>query len=93
VIEEAEGHPVHTRVGHALIKPVMRRQQPIFAMEFSGPCYYADSHYTDNGLRTIIEPLLRLSTEETSQSRLQQESQSLPLRVDPPDEKMQAESD
>lgn len=55
LIEKAGGHPVRTRVGHAFIKPAMREQQAIFAMELSGHYYYADLHYTDNGLRTLIE--------------------------------------
>jgi phosphomannomutase len=64
VIEEAGGHPVRTRVGRAFIKPAMREQQAIFAMELSGHCYYADLHYTDNGLRTLIE-LINLVSAET----------------------------
>ena len=46
---------VRTRVGHAFIKPAMREQQAVFAAELSGHYYYADLHYTDNGLRTLIE--------------------------------------
>jgi phosphomannomutase len=55
VIDQAGGHPVRTRVGHAFIKPAMREQQAVFAMELSGHYYYADLHYTDNGLRTLLE--------------------------------------
>lgn len=55
LIEKAGGHPVRTRVGHAFIKPAMREQQAVFAAELSGHYYYADLHYTDNGLRTLIE--------------------------------------
>jgi hypothetical protein len=62
-------------------------------MELSGPCYYADPQYADNGLRTIIEPLLRPNTGETRQFRLEQKSESLLFRQDRPVEKMQAESD
>ncbi len=55
LIEKAGGRPIRTRVGHAFIKPAMRQEQAIFATELSGHCYYADLHYTDNGLRTLIE--------------------------------------
>ena len=54
-IEAAGGHPVRTRVGHALIKRAMRDHKALFALELSGHYYYADLHYTDNGLRTLVE--------------------------------------
>jgi phosphomannomutase len=54
-IKLAGGRPVRTRVGHAFIKRAMRQQKAIFAMELSGHYYYADLHYTDNGLRTLVE--------------------------------------
>jgi phosphomannomutase len=54
-IREAGGQPVRSRVGHAFIKRAMREQKAAFAMELSGHYYYADLHYTDNGLRTLIE--------------------------------------
>jgi phosphomannomutase len=80
-------------VGHAFIKSAMRRLQAIFAMELSGPCCYADPRYTDNGLRTIIEPLLRLNTGATSQSRLLHASQTPLFTLGRPVEKIQAKSD
>lgn len=54
-VKAAGGRPLRTRVGHAFIKPTMRRQKALFAMELSGHYYYADLHYTDNGLRTLVE--------------------------------------
>jgi phosphomannomutase len=54
-IERAGGQTVRSRVGHAFIKPAMREHNAIFAMELSGHYYYADLHYTDNGLRTLVE--------------------------------------
>jgi phosphomannomutase len=70
VIEAAGGHPVRTRVGHAFIKPAMRQQQAIFAMELSGHYYYADLHYTDNGLRTLIELINLVSAERAPLSEM-----------------------
>jgi len=54
-VERAGGSAVRTRVGHAFIKPAMRERQAVFAAELSGHYYYQDLHYTDNGLRTLIE--------------------------------------
>jgi phosphomannomutase len=54
-IKEAGGQAVRCRVGHAFIKRAMREHTAIFAMELSGHYYYADLHYTDNGLRTLVE--------------------------------------
>jgi phosphomannomutase len=70
LIEKAGGHPVRTRVGHAFIKPAMREQQATFAAELSGHYYYADLHYTDNGLRTLIELINLVSAGETPLSEM-----------------------
>jgi phosphomannomutase len=54
-IRAAGGYPVRSRVGHAFIKRAMHQQKALFAMELSGHYYYADLHYTDNALRTLVE--------------------------------------
>jgi phosphomannomutase len=54
-IEAAGGVAVRTRVGHAYVKPGMRRHDAAFAAELSGHYYYRDLHFTDNGLRSLIE--------------------------------------
>ncbi|WP_197995521.1 phosphohexomutase domain-containing protein [Gimesia algae] len=54
-ISQAGGNPIRTCVGHAFIKLAMRKQQALFAVELSGYYYYSDLHFTDNGLRTLIE--------------------------------------
>jgi phosphomannomutase len=54
-VKAAGGHPIRTRVGHAFIKRAMRDQKALFAMELSGHYYYADLHYIDSGLRTLVE--------------------------------------
>jgi phosphomannomutase len=69
-IEGAGGHPVRTRVGHAFIKRAMREQKALFAMELSGHYYYADLHYTDNGLRSMIELINIVSIEDRPFSQL-----------------------
>jgi phosphomannomutase len=69
-IETAGGHPVCSRVGHAFIKRAMREQDAIFAMELSGHYYYSDLHYTDNGLRTLVELINIVSAEDRHLSEL-----------------------
>jgi phosphomannomutase len=69
-IEGAGGRAVRSRVGHAFIKRAMREQQAQFAMELSGHYYYADLHYTDNGLRTLVELINIISSEDKPLSQL-----------------------
>ncbi|MBI2704685.1 MAG: phosphomannomutase/phosphoglucomutase [Actinobacteria bacterium] len=54
-IEAAGGKAVRTRVGHAIVKPAMRAHDALFAAELSGHYYYRDLHFTDSGIRTLIE--------------------------------------
>jgi phosphomannomutase len=69
-IRAVGGHPVRTRVGHAFIKRAMREQKAIFSMELSGHYYYADLHYTDNGLRTLVELINIASASDRTLSQL-----------------------
>jgi phosphomannomutase len=69
-IKAAGGHPVRTRVGHAFIKRGMHEQKAVFAMELSGHYYYADLHYTDNALRTLVELINIVSSADKPLSRL-----------------------
>jgi phosphomannomutase len=54
-IKASGGQAWRSRVGHAFIKRSMREHKAVFAMELSGHYYYEDLHYTDNGLRTLVE--------------------------------------
>ncbi len=69
-IKAAGGNPVRTRVGHAFIKRAMRQQKALFAMELSGHYYYADLHYIDSGLRTLIELINIVSSRDKPLSQL-----------------------
>jgi phosphomannomutase len=69
-IKAAGGYPVRTRVGHAFIKRAMRQQKALFAMELSGHYYYADLHYIDSGLRTLVELMNIVSSADEPLSRL-----------------------
>ena len=66
LIQAAGGRPVRSRVGHAYIKRAMREHSAIFAMELSGHYYYSDLHYTDNGLRTLVELINIVSADDKS---------------------------
>ena len=65
VVRDAGGVPIRSRVGHAFVKAAMREQHAIFAAELSGHYYYADLHFTDSGLRTLIE-LCNLVSEQNA---------------------------
>jgi phosphomannomutase len=69
-VRAAGGHPARTRVGHAFIKRAMREQKAVFAMELSGHYYYADMHYIDSGLRTLVELINIASSSDESLCRL-----------------------
>jgi phosphomannomutase len=64
LVNEEGGKSVRSRVGHAFIKRAMREHKAIFAMELSGHYYYSDLHYTDNGLRTLVELINIVSAED-----------------------------
>jgi phosphomannomutase len=70
LIESAGGRLVRSRVGHAFMKRAMRKHDAIFAMELSGHYYYSDLHYTDNGLRTLVELINIVSAEDKPLSEL-----------------------
>jgi phosphomannomutase len=69
-IKAAGGQPVRSRVGHSFIKRAMREHGAVFAMELSGHYYYADLHYTDNALRTLVEVINILSIKNETLSEL-----------------------
>jgi phosphomannomutase len=66
----AGGYPTRTRVGHAFVKRAMRQRKALFAMELSGHYYYADLHYIDSGLRTLVELMNIVSSTDKPLSRL-----------------------
>jgi phosphomannomutase len=48
------GKAVRTRVGHALIKPIMREHNAIFGGEHSGHFYFRDNWFADSGLIAFL---------------------------------------
>ncbi len=70
LIQAKGGKPIRSRVGHAFIKRAMREHSAVFAMELSGHYYYSDLHYTDNGLRTLVELINIVSAADKPLSEL-----------------------
>lgn len=54
LISVAGGRAVRTRVGHSIIKKVMREQNAVFGGEHSGHFYFRDHYYADSGLIALL---------------------------------------
>ncbi len=54
LIKSLGGKAVRTRVGHALIKPLMREYDAIFGGEHSGHFYFRDNWFADSGLIAFL---------------------------------------
>ena len=73
VIQENGGKAIKTRVGHALIKPLMKQYNAVFGGEHSGHFYYRDNFYADSALITLVVFLELLSEENKRVSELVKE--------------------
>ncbi len=49
IVKRYGGIAIRSRVGHAFIKPLMRREDAIFGAEHSGHFYFRDNFYADSG--------------------------------------------
>ena len=54
VVESSGGKGIRTRVGHALIKPLMKKHNAVFGGEHSGHFYFRDNWYADSGLIALL---------------------------------------
>ena len=61
LIERKGGKAIKTRVGHALIKPLMKKHNAIFGGEHSGHFYFRDFWFSDSGLIAFLVCLDLLS--------------------------------
>jgi len=61
LIERKGGKAIRTRVGHALIKPLMKKHNAIFGGEHSGHFYFRDNWFADSGLIAFLVALELLS--------------------------------
>ncbi len=57
LIEKAGGVPVRSKVGHSIIKAVMRERDVVFGGEHSGHFYFRDNWYADSGMIALLQCL------------------------------------
>ncbi|TSC78651.1 MAG: phosphomannomutase [Parcubacteria group bacterium Gr01-1014_29] len=60
-IEEAEGVAVESRIGHALIKSLMRKENVLFGGEVSGHFYWREFFFAESALYSLLFILRILS--------------------------------
>jgi phosphomannomutase len=61
LIARRGGKPVRTRVGHAIIKPLMKKYNAVFGGEHSGHFYFRENWFADSGLIALLVCLELLS--------------------------------
>ncbi|MHC4948171.1 MAG: phosphomannomutase/phosphoglucomutase [Planctomycetota bacterium] len=61
MIEEAEGRPVRSRVGHVFMKQQMSEHDAVFGGELSGHFYFRDNFYADSGAIAFAAVASRLA--------------------------------
>jgi phosphomannomutase len=54
LIERAGGVPIRSKVGHSIIKALMREQDIVFGGEHSGHFYFRDNWYADSGMIALL---------------------------------------
>jgi len=69
-IERAGGKAIRTRVGHALIKPLMKEHNAIFGGEHSGHFYFRNNYFADSGLIALLVCLELISEEKKTLSQI-----------------------
>jgi len=69
LIKAMGGKAIRTRVGHALIKPLMKKYNAIFGGEHSGHFYFRDNWYADSGLIALLVCLELISEADLPLSR------------------------
>jgi len=60
-IKEAGGVAIMSRVGHSFIKERMRKENIVFAQEFSGHYYFKDRYFAESPFFVLFKILERLS--------------------------------
>ncbi len=64
------GKAVRTKVGHALIKPLMKQHNAIFGGEHSGHFYFRENYFADSAFIALVVCLELFSTENKPVSEL-----------------------
>lgn len=57
LIAKAGGVPIRSKVGHSIIKAMMREQDVVFGGEHSGHFYFRDNWYADSGMIAFLSCL------------------------------------
>jgi phosphomannomutase len=57
LIAKAGGFPIRSKVGHSIIKGLMREQDIVFGGEHSGHFYFRDNWYADSGMIALLQCL------------------------------------
>jgi phosphomannomutase len=57
LIEKAGGIPIRSKVGHSIIKAVMRERDAVFGGEHSGHFYFRENWYADSGMIAFLQCL------------------------------------
>jgi phosphomannomutase len=70
VIKANGGKPIRTRVGHALIKPLMKEYNAIFGGEHSGHFYFRENYFADSAFIALMVCLELFSDEGKPVSEL-----------------------
>jgi phosphomannomutase len=70
LIKAEGGKPIRTRVGHALIKPLMKKYNAVFGGEHSGHFYFRNNWFADSGLIALVVCLELISDEDRPLSDL-----------------------
>ncbi|MFQ5499026.1 MAG: phosphomannomutase/phosphoglucomutase [Candidatus Zixiibacteriota bacterium] len=73
LVERSGGKAIRTRVGHALIKPLMKKHDAIFGGEHSGHFYFRENWFADSGLIAFLVCLELLSIENRPLNELVRE--------------------
>jgi phosphomannomutase len=70
IISAEGGRPVRTKVGHSIIKAVMREESAVFGGEHSGHFYFRDHYFADSGLIALLVVIELMSRENMKISAL-----------------------
>jgi len=57
LIAKAGGVPIRSKVGHSIIKGLMREEDIVFGGEHSGHFYFRDNWYADSGMIALLQCL------------------------------------
>jgi phosphomannomutase len=95
LIVRAGGVPIRSKVGHSIIKAVMREQDVVFGGEHSGHFYFRDNWYADSGMIALLQCLELFSEANRPVSEIiapidkRFRSGEINSRVNDPSEKLQ----